>query len=149
MLKTDLLHPGTLSATARCGHHAKILIADGNYPASSKKGPAAEVICLQLIPGVPTVAQVLEALLQTVPIDEIYIMGIDPSDPYSKVGEPPAWGVYRELLKKYAPDKSLGSIMKWDFYQAVQSDDHVLTIQTADQALWSNVLLSVGCRMPG
>ena len=31
-------------------------------------------------------------------------------------------------------------------YKAVESADHVLTIQTADQALWANVLLSVGCR---
>jgi L-fucose mutarotase len=27
------------------------------------------------------------------------------------------------------------------------SDDHVLTIQTADQALWANVLLTIGCRV--
>lgn len=147
MLKTPLLHPGILSAIARCGHHAKILVADGNYPSSSKKGPAAEVICLQLMPGVPTVAQVLEAMLQTVPVDEVATMGIDPSDPYAKQGEPPSWGVYRKLLETYSPGLALGAIMKWDFYKAVQSDDHVLTIQTADQALWSNVLLTVGCRL--
>jgi L-fucose mutarotase len=99
------------------------------------------------MPGVPTVAQVLEAMLQTVPVDEVATMGIDPSDPYAKQGEPPSWGVYRKLLETYSPDLSLGAIMKWDFYKAVQSDDHVLTIQTADQALWSNVLLTVGCRM--
>jgi L-fucose mutarotase len=39
-------------------------------------------------------------------------------------------------------------ILKWDFYKAVESSDHVLTIQTADQALWANVLLSVGVRTP-
>ena len=37
-------------------------------------------------------------------------------------------------------------ISKWDFYKAVESPDHVLTIQTADQALWANVLLTIGCR---
>jgi L-fucose mutarotase len=37
-------------------------------------------------------------------------------------------------------------ISKWDFYQAVESPDHILTIQTADQALWANVLLTLGCR---
>ena len=35
-----------------------------------------------------------------------------------------------------------------DFYRAVESSDHVLTIQTADQALWANVLLTVGVRTP-
>jgi len=28
----------------------------------------------------------------------------------------------------------------------VASADHVLTIQTADQSLWANVLLVMGCR---
>jgi L-fucose mutarotase len=34
------------------------------------------------------------------------------------------------------------------FLRRVESADHVLTIQTADQALWANVLLSVGVRTP-
>ena len=33
-------------------------------------------------------------------------------------------------------------ILKWDFYKQVEISDHVLTIQTADQALWANVLLT-------
>jgi L-fucose mutarotase len=37
-------------------------------------------------------------------------------------------------------------ISKWDFYKHVESPDHVLTIQTGDQALWANVLLTLGCR---
>jgi L-fucose mutarotase len=40
----------------------------------------------------------------------------------------------------------LTPIQKWDFYKAVESPDHILTIQTGDQSLWANVLLSVGCR---
>lgn len=148
MLKTSLLHPEILATIAQCGHHSKILIADGNYPASAKRGPNAKLVSLQLTPGIPTVAQVLRPLLETVPIDEVFIMGIDPSDPYSKTGEPPAWQEYRRILKELGLELELGSIMKWDFYAAVESADHVLTIQTADQALWANVLLSVGCRMP-
>lgn len=61
MLKTTLLHPDLLRLCARAGHHAKILIADGNYPASSKCGSNSELVCLQLTPGIPTVAQVLGA----------------------------------------------------------------------------------------
>ena len=44
MLKTPLLHPDILAIAARCGHHAKILIADGNYPASTVKGPNAQQV---------------------------------------------------------------------------------------------------------
>ena len=80
MLLTPLLHPDILRIAARCGHHAKILIADGNYPASTKKGPNAEQVSLQLIPGVPTVAQVLRALMSVLPFDAINTMGIPPDD---------------------------------------------------------------------
>ena len=46
---------------------AKILIADGHYPASTKRGPNAELISLNLAPGVVTCSQVLRALLSAVP----------------------------------------------------------------------------------
>jgi L-fucose mutarotase len=146
MLHTPLLHPEILRIAARCGHHAKILIADGNYPASTKKGPNAEVVCLQLTPGVPTVAQVLRALLPVVPVDFINTMGIDPKDSYASAGDPPVWAEYRQVLATLGAKLKLEPIMKWDFYKAVESPDHVLTIQTADQALWANVLLTVGVR---
>jgi len=145
MLKTPLLHPEILRVCARAGHHSKILIADGNYPAASKRGPQAELVCLQLTPGIPTVAQVLRALLAVLPVDAVNTMGIPPDDPYAKFGEPPAWREYRSIAKESGVDK-IEPISKWDFYKAVESPDHVLTIQTADQALWANVLLTMGCR---
>ena len=148
MLKSKLLHPDILSVIGRCGHHAKILIADGNYPASSKIGPRAELVCLQLSPGIPTVAQVLEAILDALPIDFINTMGIDPTDPYASAGDPPVWNEFRRIISATGSQVQLEPIIKWDFYEAVASDDHVLTIQTADQALWANLLLTVGVRKP-
>src|SRR5205814_8083859 len=91
MLKTTLIHPEILRIVARAGHHAKILIADGNYPASTKRGPYAEVVCLQLTPGVPPVAQVLRAVLSAVPVDALNTIGLPAADPYAKFGEPSAW----------------------------------------------------------
>jgi L-fucose mutarotase len=145
MLKTTLLHPEILRVCARAGHHSKILIADGNYPAVSKRGPQAELVCLQLTPGIPTVAQVLRGLVSAVPIDALNTMGIPLDDPYAKFGEPPAWVEYRAIAKE-AGLAAIEPIPKWDFYKAVESLDHVLTIQTADQALWANVLITIGCR---
>jgi len=147
MLKTELLHPDILRVVARAGHHSKILIADGNYPASTKKGPNAELVCLQLTPGVPTVAQVLGALLSALPIDHINTMGIPADDPYAQQGEPPVWKEYRRVIANSGAQLELQPILKWDFYQHVESPDHVLTIQTADQSLWANVLLTMGCRV--
>ncbi len=146
MLNTSLTHPEILRVLARAGHHSRILIADGNYPASTKRGPNAELISLNLSPGVVTVAQVLRAILSAVPIDHVSTMGIPPDDPYASAGEPPAWNEYRKILDEAGTGLKLAPILKWDFYKQVESPDHVLTIQTADQALWANVLLTMGCR---
>lgn len=148
MLKTTLLHPEILRRCAQAGHHARILIADGNYPAAIKRGPQAEIVWLQLSPGIPTVAQVLRAVLSVVPVDLINAMGIPADDPYARFGEPPAWQEFRTIAKEAGVATALTPITKWDFYKAVESPDHVLTIQTADAALWANVLLTVGCRTP-
>ena len=54
--------------------------------------------------------------------------------------------VYREFKDARDFVDELEPILKWDFYEAVASVDHVLTIQTAEQAPWANLLLTVGCR---
>ena len=151
MLNTPLLHPEILRILALAGHHSLVLIADGNYPAATKRGPQAELVSLQLSPGVPTVAQVLEAVLATVQIDEVKTMGIDRSDSYAAAtpGDPPVWQTYREILTAAGSSCQLDPIVKWDFYEAVGSPDHILTIQTADTQPWANLLLSVGCRTFG
>lgn len=146
MLKTELLHPEILRILAQAGHHAKVLIADGNYPASTKRGPNAHVVSLNLAPGIVTVSQALRAVLTAVPVDFANTMGIPADDPYAQSGEPPAWAEYRSILAAGGCAAKLEPILKWDFYRAVESSDHVLTIQTADQALWANVLLTLGCR---
>lgn len=146
MLKHTLIHPEINAVLAQAGHHAKILIADGNYPASTKRGPNARVVSLNLSPGVVSCRQTLEALVSAVPLDAVNTMGIPPDDPYAQEGEPPVWSEYRDVLKAANLDLPLEPIEKWDFYEAVASDDHVLTIQTADQSLWANILLTMGCR---
>jgi len=146
MLKHRLIHPDINDILGRAGHHAKVLIADGNYPASTKLGPNAEVVCLNLAPGLVTVSQVLDVLCTAIPIDVVNTMGIPADDPYASEGEPPVWAEYRKILDAQGVNLELEPIDKWDFYEAVESDDHVLTIQTGDQALWANVLLSMGCR---
>ncbi len=147
MLKTTLLHPEILRVVAGAGHHARILIADGNYPASTKRGPNASIVSLNLAPGIVTVSQVLRTLLTAVPVDHVNTMGIPPDDPYAQQGEPPVWADYRAILAESGLPLKLEPVLKWDFYRHVESPDHVLTIQTADQSLWANVLLTVGCRI--
>jgi L-fucose mutarotase len=147
MLKTQLLHPEILATIARAGHHGKILIADGNYPASSTLGPNAKLVSLQLMPGLPTVAQVLQAILSTVPIDVANTMDYERSGPYALTEDPPVWPQFRKVIKEAGLTLELEPIEKWEFYKAVTTGDHVLTIQTADQQRFANLLLSIGVRM--
>jgi L-fucose mutarotase len=148
MLHHTLIHPKINEILGRAGHHSKVLIADGNYPAYNTLGPNAELVSLNLMPGVISCTQALEALLSAVPIEAANTMGIPADDPYALDGDPPVWNEYRDLLKAADLDIELEPIQKWDFYDAVASRDHVLTIHTADQALWANLLLTIGVRKP-
>lgn len=147
MLKHQLLHPQINEILGRAGHHATILIADGNYPASTKKGPNAELVCLNLMPGVVNCSQVLEAILSAIPIDAVNTMMYTKDDVYALDGDPSVWDDYRTVIRLAGLALELVPIEKWAFYDAVATPDHVLTVQTADQQRYANILLSVGVRM--
>jgi L-fucose mutarotase len=91
---------------------------------------------------------VLETLLTALPIEAANTMGIPADDPYALRGDPPIWTEYRSILSAAGLSIPLQPIPKWDFYEAVASRGHVLTIQTADQRLWANLLLTIGVRQP-
>jgi L-fucose mutarotase len=147
MLRHRLIHPQISSILAAAGHHSSILIADGNYPASSKRGPRAELVSLNLMPGLVTCNQVLEAILSAIPIEAIRTMQTEASGPYALSGDPPVWDEYRQTIRNAGLNVQLQPIEKWAFYEAVSTQDHVLTIQTGDQQRYANILLSVGVRM--
>src|SRR5687767_10388386 len=98
MLRHKLIHPKLLEVLARAGHHAKVLIADGNYPASSTLGPNAELVSLNLMPGVVTCTQVLQAVLSAIPIEAANTMGYETTGPYALTEDPPVWAEYRRAL---------------------------------------------------
>ena len=87
MLLTPLLHPEINAVLATAGHHSKVLIADGNYPASTTLGPNAKLVSLNLAPGVVTVTQVLEALVGVIPIEKAETMMYETTGPYAMVPE--------------------------------------------------------------
>lgn len=149
MLKHQLIHPEINAILARAGHSSQVLIADGNYPASSAMGPKAQLVSLGLTPGVPTVQQVLEVLLSAIPVESISTMGMPDDDPFKLPHDPPVWDEYRKSLADASSDLELATIDRWEFYDAVASDRHVLTIQTGDQALWANLLITIGVRQQG
>src|ERR1700693_165202 len=100
MLKHRLIHPKINEIIGRAGHHARILIADGNYPASSKKGPNAKQVCLNLMPGVVTCSQVLEAVLSAIPVEAVTTIMYDRTGPSALREDPPAGDQYRAIMRK-------------------------------------------------
>lgn len=147
MLKHQLIHPEINAIIGRAGHHSSILIADGNYPAATKKGPNATVVSLNLMPGLITCNQALQAILSAVPIEQVRTMQTETSGPYALGGDPPVWDDYRQTIKAAGLNLELEPVDKWAFYDAVATADHVLTIQTGDQQRYANILLSIGVRM--
>ena len=147
MLKHQLIHPEINAIIGAAGHHSKILIADGNYPSSSKKGPNAKLVSMNLMPGLITCSQALQAVLSAVPIEKIETMMYETSGPYALSEDPPVLNEYRTVMKSMDVGLQLEPIEKWEFYKAVTTEDHVLTIQTADQQRFANILLSIGVRM--
>jgi L-fucose mutarotase len=137
MLLTELLHPGVLEALAGAGHGARVLLADGHYPASTATGERARKVHLNLAPGLLDVTTVLDVLLRAVPVESAQVM-VPPED----VPEPPAITEYRSTLAP-VPVETLG---RFEFYDAARSPDLALAIVTADIRTYANLLLTIGVR---
>ena len=74
-------------------------------------------------------------------------MGYETTGPYALTEDPPVWADYKKTIADAGVGVTLEPIEKWAFYKAVSTTDHVLTIQTADQQRFANLLLTVGVRM--
>ena len=144
MLKYKLLHPEILGALGAAGHNSRVLIADGNFPFSTALGPRAQVVFLNLAPGVVTVSQVLEALVSAIPIQGAAVMLPAKSGPYALPGDPPVWKEYKKIFKDGGVAVPLDRLDIPDFYAAAAGEDVALTIATGDQSWYANVLLSIG-----
>jgi len=135
MLKSKLLHPEILRVLAMSGHFSQVLIADGNFPFTSKSRPETTKVYLNLMPGIPKTTDVLEALLDAVPIQEATVM------------EPPP-GESAPVLDEYTQMLSLGTqinhLERYAFYDAVCSPMTSLIIATAETRRFANLLLTLG-----
>jgi L-fucose mutarotase len=139
VLKIPLVHPEILAALASAGHGARVLIADGDYPAATTCGKSARLVHLNLSPGVVTCTQVLEAVLPVLLVEAAAVMDVPTGQP-----EAPIWQTYRNLLKDNGYALPLGKLERFDFYQAVMADNTALIIQTAETREYANILLTIG-----
>lgn len=138
MLKHRLIHPDIVEALAAAGHGSKVLIADGNYPASTCVGDNCALVYLNLSPGKLTVTEVLEALLSAIVVEDAAVMSPD-DDP-----EPPIFDDFRRLM----PHMELTKYDRFEFYEEASGPDTCLQIVTGERRLYANLLLTMGVVAP-
>ncbi|MGA2232538.1 MAG: RbsD/FucU domain-containing protein [Tepidisphaeraceae bacterium] len=144
MLKGQLLHPQILSALAKSGHGAKVLLSDGNFPHWTKRGANSEVVYLNLSPGMLTVPEVLKALIGTIPVEAAQIMDTNKTGPYTMTKDPEIWGEFQQILRSTDCKGELSKLDRFAFYDAAAAADVCLTIATGEQRIYANLLLTIG-----
>ena len=130
MLTSGILNPFILSLIARVRHTNTLVIADRGFPF----WPNLETIDLSLVDGLPTVNQVLEALLPNLEIGQAFMAG-----QFTELNSTEVVGERSRIL---------GGI-------ALQFEDHetafkkrvpssIGLIRTGDTTLYSNIILVSG-----
>lgn len=135
MLKTPLLHPEILRALGSAGHGARVLIADGNYPFSTETPRAATRVFLNLRRGLPGVADVLEVLIATIPIESVLLMATPDGQPVA------LHDTFRQLMPEPIP---FSHRRRHEFYAEARADATALVIATGEVQRFANVLLTIG-----
>ncbi|WP_182880030.1 RbsD/FucU family protein [Microbispora sp. H10949] len=139
MLRYPLIHPPLLAALAATGHGSRVLLADANYAHATNVRTGAPVIHLNLRPGLVRVDDVLELLVDAVPLEAVHAMRPDEG------GEPGVFARYRELL---GPSLPIQVLPRFGFYEAAKEPDVAFAVATGDDRLYANLLLTIGYVVP-
>jgi L-fucose mutarotase len=135
MLKTQIIHPELLGALARCGHKAKILIADSNYSFVTNSSPSAEIVYLNFAPGMIASTDILLGISQLIAIESATMMAW-PDDFENTI-----YDEYNAMLPSGTP---MVLVEREVFYSTVKSPDTLLVIATGETRRFANLLLTVG-----
>ena len=148
MLNFPLLHPDMLRVLGRAGHGSQVLIADGNYPFRTTLGANAELVSLNLSPGIVSATDVLAALVAAVPIEAAAVMATATEGPYAMAEDPPIWREFRAILAASGFTEPMEQIERFAFYETGRGRDVALAIATGEQRIYANVLLTIGVIKP-
>ncbi len=144
MITGKLLHPEILHALARAGHSSRVLISDGNFPHATRCGPNSKLVFMNFRPGLLTVTQVLETLLDTIPIEDAVVMQPGRRGPYAMKNDPPIFKEFTAILSAAGTGVKIRGMERFKFYEQAVSPDVCLTIATGEQRLYANLLLTIG-----
>lgn len=137
MLKLRLLHPDILMALGSSGHGAKVLIADGNFPLSTRAPEHCKKVFLNLSADLLTVTDVLKVIKEYIPIETCVFMV-----PPDEIEHP----IHKEFLEILGPDPDIviKRERRFEFYREVKSENTCLAIATGDTRRFGNILIVIG-----
>ncbi|NMA83076.1 MAG: L-fucose mutarotase [Epulopiscium sp.] len=131
-----ILSPELLKILMEMGHGDEIILADGNFPASSH----AQRLVRADGHNIP---ELLDAILSLFPLDTyverpVALMQVVPGDPT----QPTIWNKYQEILRTH--ESILGSeyIERFKFYERAKKAYAI--IATSEKALYANIILKKG-----
>ncbi|MCR5782435.1 MAG: fucose isomerase [Clostridia bacterium] len=141
MLKNipPILSPELLKILCEMGHGDRIVIGDGNFPAASN----AKRLIRADGHGVP---ELLDSILTVIPLDKYVdcpaqLMALTPDDAV-KLGDPPIWKEYAEIIERHEPETKMGQIERFAFYEEARKAYAV--IATGESAIYANIILQKG-----
>jgi L-fucose mutarotase len=139
MLTYTLLHPEILKALGEAGHGAKVVIADANYPFSTRTFAGAKRVYLNLAPGLLSATDVLKVLVDAIPIESAEIAVNDAGEASTIIDE------FRALLPAGTP---ITAHHRHAFYEVCLDSSVALVIATGEQRTFSNIVLTIGVVFP-
>ena len=133
-----ILTPELLKILMEMGHGDEIVIGDGNFPAASI-APAGRLVRLDGNSG----CEVLDAILKLFPLDSyveepVTLMSVVPGDDV----HPTIWNDYKAIIQRYEPDRKLGFIDRFGFYERARNAYAV--VSTGETAIYANLILKKG-----
>lgn len=122
------------------------LVLAGNYPASTSRGPKVAVVHLNLRPGVVDAVTIVDALAQSVPVEEALVMAPMAQGACAMADEPPIWAEFAPALARGGSPVTLQQVDCMAFYDVVATPQVALVVVSGDTRLYGNLLLRIGVR---
>ncbi len=142
MLKniSPVISPELLKILMEMGHGDEIVIGDGNFPSASIADATVSKNLIRLDGhGVP---EILDAVLQLMPLDTYVDMPVALMDNGDEENRPEIWKKYEEIIKKHEGDRHVELVERYAFYTRAKRAYAV--IATGETAIYANVILKKG-----
>lgn len=136
MLRYRLTHPRILAGLASAGHGSRVLLTDGHYPHRTACGPNAERVFLNLAPGLVSVPQVLDVLVDAAVVESATVMQPPP--------EEPSPAIFEEFRRLLPPGTPMERRDRFAFYEDARSPDVALLVATGELRTYANLMLTLG-----